>query len=82
MENTNFKWENPLFQWPFSIYSYVTLPEGKHIETVILERTKICGPSHGTCVTLERFTLLVVHSTPLWSACSDAPSSAHGNSWL
>jgi hypothetical protein len=52
--------------------SYVKLPEGKHIETVILERTKICGPSHGTCVTLERFTLLVVHSTPLWSACSDA----------
>ena len=28
MENHHFQWVNPLFLWPFWIYSYVKLPEG------------------------------------------------------
>ena len=28
MENHHFQWENPLFQWPFSI-AILTLPEGR-----------------------------------------------------
>jgi hypothetical protein len=40
MENHHFLWENPLFQWPFSI-AILTLPEGKlHIFVVIFVEGK------------------------------------------
>ena len=59
MENHNFEWENSLEYEPFSVISYVELPEGRHSSITALDarwavlklvttRTQVVNHFHGS----------------------------------